>query len=94
MTAVEYFDLVDKSGRMMRSDKRGAIDGDLLPILRRIGAMPDAWPDTVSSFGSKFRLAAGLVRSLRSFADRLGRRWFQGAGAARVAFDSSASQFA
>ncbi len=86
MTAAEYFDLVDKSGRMMRSDKRGAIDADLAPILLRIGARPEGWLDTVSRFGSQFRLAAGLVSSLRDFADRLGRRWFQGASAARIAF--------
>jgi len=88
MTAAEYFDLVDKSGRMMRSDKRGAIDADLAPILLRIGAKPEGWLDTVSRFGSRFRLAAGLVSSLRGFADRLGRRWFQGAAAARAAFES------
>jgi putative transposase len=92
MTAAEYFDLVDKSGRMMRSDKRGAIDADLAPILLRIGARPDGWLDTVSRFGSRFRLAAGMVSSLRDFADRLGRRWFQGAGAARAAFGPSLSQ--
>ena len=86
MTPAEYFDLVDKSGRMVRLHKRGAIDADLEPILRRIGANPDAWFDTVSHFGSNFRLAAGLVSSLRNFADRLGRRWLQGAAMARTAF--------
>ena len=86
MTAAEYFDLVDKSGRMVRAHKRGAIDADLEPILRRIGANPDAWFDTVSHFGSNFRLAAGLVSSLRHYADRLGRRWLQGAAMARTAF--------
>jgi hypothetical protein len=94
ITAAEYFDLVDKSGRMARSDKRGAIDADLAPILLRIGANPDAWIDTVSRFGSKFRLAAGLVANLRNFADRLGRRWLQGAAAARTAFGSSTLQLA
>jgi hypothetical protein len=94
MTAVQYFDMVDKSGRMTRSDKRGAIDADLVPILQRIGANPDTWLETVSQFGSKFRLAAGLVASLRNFADRLGRRWFQGASAARTAFASSTPQLA
>jgi REP element-mobilizing transposase RayT len=88
MTPAEYFDLVDKSGRMVRSGKRGAIDADLAPILLRIGANPDAWFETVSGFGSKFRLAAGLASSLRHFAERLGRRWFQGSAMARTAFGS------
>jgi hypothetical protein len=91
MTTAEYLELVDKSGRLTRSDKRGAIDDDLAPILLRIGANPNAWLDTVSRFGSRFRLAAGLPSSLRSFAARLGRRWFQGAGAARAAFATGLS---
>jgi len=89
MAAAEYFDLVDKSGRMMRSDKRGAIDADLAPILQRIGANPDAWQETVTRFGSKFRLAAGPIENLRRFADQLGRRWLKGAAAARAAFVSA-----
>ena len=77
-----------------RSDKRGAIDADLAPMLLRIGANPDAWLATVSRFGSKFRLAAGLVSNLRTFADQLGRRWLQGAAMARAAFASSPPQLA
>jgi len=94
MTATEYFDLVDKSGRILRSDKRGAIASGLAPILLRIGANPEAWVDTVSHFGSKFRLAAGLVSSLRSFADQLGRRWLTGVAAARASFAVSPPQSA
>ena len=86
ITAVEYFDLVDRSGRILRSGKRGAIDSDLAPILLRIGANPDAWVDTISRFESRFRLAAGLVTSLRGFAGQLGRRWLAGVAAARIAF--------
>ena len=63
-------------------------------MLLRIGANPDAWLETVSRFGSKFRLAAGLVSNLRNFADQLGRRWLQGAAAARAAFASSPPQLA
>lgn len=94
MTTAEYIDLVDRSGRMMRPGKRGAIDPELEPILLRIGANPDAWLDTVSRFGPKFRLAAGLASSLRSFAERLGRRWFQGAATARIAFGPTRPQLA
>ena len=94
MTAVEYFDLVDKSGRLTRSDKRGAIDPELAPILLRIGANPDAWIETISRFGYKFRLAAGLLSNLRNFADQLGRRWLTGIAAARTAFAPSPPQLA
>jgi len=86
MTPTDYFDLVDKSGRILRSGTRGAIDPGLAPILLRISANPETWIDTVSRFGSKFRLAAGLLSSMRSFADQLGRRWLTGVAAARSSF--------
>ena len=94
MTGAEYLDLVDKSGRMIRLDKRGAIDADLRPILLRIGANPQAWTETISGFGEKFSLVAGLLCNLRNFAEQLGRRWFKGVSAARVAFASSPLQMA
>ena len=94
MTAAEYFDLVDRSGRMTRSDKRGAVDAELAPILLRIGANPDAWLETVTRFGSRFRIAAGLLANLRKFADQIGRRWLKGVAASRIAFASSTPQLA
>jgi len=94
MTTAEYFDLVDKSARVTRSDKRGAIDTDLAPILLRIGANPEAWLETITRFGSKFCLAAGLLANLRNFADQLGRRWLKGVASARAAFASSPPQLA
>lgn len=92
MTTVDYFNLVDKSARMMRLDKRGVIDADLMPIMRRLGANPEEWIETISQFGSRFRLAAGLLCNLRHFAGQLGRQWLQGTAAARAAFESSPLQ--
>jgi hypothetical protein len=94
MTTAEYLDLVDRSGRLTRSDKRGAIDADLAPILLRIGANPEAWAETITCFGSNFRLAAGRLSNLRSFADELGRRWLKGVATARAAFATSSPQLA
>jgi hypothetical protein len=88
----EYFDLVDTSGRILHPTKHAAINPDLSPILLRIGANPDAWPDTIAHFSSKFRRAAGLLSSLRNFADQLGRRWLTGVSAARKAFATSPLQ--
>jgi len=92
ITEDQYIDLVDQSGRILRSDKRGAIDADLAPILLRIGANPEAWIDTISRFESRFRLAAGLLSSLRNFADQIGRRWLSGLTSARAAFVATAKQ--
>jgi putative transposase len=88
MTLAQYVDLVDRSGRLIRANTRGAIDPHLAQILMRIGASPGEWTDTVSRFGSKFQIAAGLIANLRRFADRIGRRWVKGNGMARIAFAS------
>jgi REP element-mobilizing transposase RayT len=88
MTLAEYIDLVNRSARMTRPDKRGVIDAGILPILLRIGAKPEVWNETISHFGSRFCLAAGLLSNLRNFADHLGVRWLKGVAAARAAFAS------
>ena len=86
MTSLDYFDLVDRSARMMRLHKRGAMNVDLVPIMLRIGINLETWIDTISHFGSQFSLVAGLLFNLRSLADRLGKRWFKGVSSARAAF--------
>lgn len=89
MTAAEYFDLVDKSGREIRSGKRGAIAPDLAPILLRLGLKETAWVETISHFESKFYLASGLHSDLRNYAQQIGSRWLKGIGVARTVFASS-----
>ena len=86
MSEDEYINLVDRTGRLIRKNKRGAMDPDLEPILERIRANPKTWEDTVSHFEDKFRLVAGLFDNIRHFADRLGKKWFAGATSAQTAF--------
>jgi hypothetical protein len=86
MTETEYFDLVDRTGRLIRRGKRGAIGDDLGPIRRRMGIRPESWSDAVSEFEDKFGLAAGLLPNLREFAKRVGRQWVTGVHAAQASF--------
>jgi REP element-mobilizing transposase RayT len=88
MTLTEYFDLLDKSGRLIRSDKQGSIDSGLAPILLRIGARPESWLRTVSRFGYEFRIAAGRLPNMRNFADQMGQQWLKGIAMAHYAFAS------
>jgi putative transposase len=94
ITPAEYFYLVDGSARITRFDKQGAMDPNLMPILLRIGASPEKWPETISHFGSQFSLVAGLLSNLRNFADQLGKRWLKGFVAACAAFTSPQPQLA
>ena len=85
MREEEYFEVVDRSGRMVRSDKRGCIKEDLVPILERIGARHAGWLDTITKFGSRFGLVAGRQSHMREYACLLGKRWFVGTSAAAAA---------
>jgi len=50
----EYLELVDWTGRILRTDKRGAIDAELPPILERLSVAPNAWETLTSSFEDHF----------------------------------------
>jgi hypothetical protein len=82
----EYLQILDWTGRQVHRDKRGAIPGELAPILERLGVSADFWLDTVTNFGRWFHRAAGSASLLGSEAARAGKHWFQGVGRCRQAF--------
>ena len=86
MTLDEYLELLDWTGRQIRTGKRGAIPAALLPILDRLRINAEAWVDTIEQFGRKFRRAIGRVSSMAAFAGARGKYWFQGVSASRSAF--------
>ena len=55
---IDYLELVDWTGRILREDKRGAIDTTLPPILKRLSIEPRHWLFLTQHFESKFK---GLV---------------------------------
>ncbi len=56
------------------------------PHLERLRINGDSWIETVQRFGRWFKRVVGRRESLKTFAERTGRRWFQGQRAAAVAF--------
>lgn len=80
MSIVRYLELLDWTGRQLRSDKRGAIPTKIAPILVRLGIEPDRWLDLASQFGRLFKRAVGTPVSLACEAERRGQRWMQAPG--------------
>jgi len=74
----DYLQLVDITGRIIRSDKRGAIPPDLAPILQRLGVDEAHWVDNVQHFGRRFHRFVGRVERLKSLSHELGHRWLHG----------------
>ena len=77
----EYLQLLDWTGRQLRSDKRGTIPHQLVPILERLNLDATLWPTTVADFPRLFRFAAGRVEHLVREAERRGAAGFTGSAA-------------
>jgi hypothetical protein len=51
---VDYLELVDSTGRIIRPDKRGAIPDNLPPILERMGIDLETWLTSATEFESTY----------------------------------------
>jgi hypothetical protein len=73
MSLTKYLEMLDWTGRQLRSGKRGAIPSELAPILERLGLDADGWCDLVQKFGKLFKRAAVTAESLATEATRRGQ---------------------
>ena len=78
LSVEKYLELLDWSGRQVRSDKPGAIPNRLGPILDRLGINKTGWVETISSFNERFGLVVGSAKAVSEAAQRAGHRWFRG----------------
>ncbi len=81
-TQEDYFDLVDKTGRVIREDKRGFINAAAPSIIAQYGIDPDQWIDHVKNFGRRYSLCAGSGEKILEYAEIFNRRWAKGVVAA------------
>ena len=75
ITLDEYLTLVDTTGRIVRSDKRGAIPANLAPILDRLHINLDAWLSLMRSSGHFGLGSFGALASRAREALRRGAKW-------------------
>ena len=73
----KYLELLDWTGRQLRSGKRGTIPVELAPILERLGLDVVGWCELVQKFGKLFKRAAGAAESLSWEAARREQRYLQ-----------------
>ena len=69
---IDYIELIDWTGRIIREDKRGAIAENAPPILQRLEISPAHWIDLSTSFESRFKGIAGSVESVKRWCAQFG----------------------
>jgi hypothetical protein len=55
----EYLELVELTGRVIRDDKRGHIDSNIPPILKRLGIEAKNWMELTTKFEANFKDLVG-----------------------------------
>ena len=82
----EYLRLVDWTGRAIRNDNRGHIDGSLPPIIARLNIDPSAWEAAMQPRGNVFGRAMGRLNHLQLHAKALGQSWVRGLRKAQLLY--------
>jgi len=72
---LDYIELVDWSGRIIREDKRGAISSQRPRLLSTLGLDDDTWLSLASSFGKDYHGAVGSLEALAAYSSNTGKRW-------------------
>lgn len=75
---IDYLELVDWTGRVLREDKRGAISNQIPNLLSVLGLESNTWLELASHFGKDYHGAVGSLDELAEFASHTGRCWVSG----------------
>ena len=63
---IDYLELVDWTGRIIREDKRGAISDAAPPILQRLDISTKHWIELTTKFEQRFKGIAGSAQSIKT----------------------------
>ena len=61
---LDYFELVDTTGRLIAENKKGAIPSHLQPILERLKIKSDSWTETITNLSQSFAYFMGRPESI------------------------------
>ncbi len=75
---IDYLELVDWTGRVMRKGKRGAIPPQTPALLGVLGLDNETWFSLANDFGKTYHGAIGSLEELALFAEHTGKRWVSG----------------
>lgn len=70
----DYLELVDDTGLIIRSDKRGAISVNSAKLLARLNIPHDNWLKLTTEFGKLFHGPVGTLQALTDYCEHLEKR--------------------
>ncbi|MCG6201223.1 hypothetical protein [Psychromonas antarctica] len=73
---LDYLGLVDRSERIIRDGKRGAISMQHPQLLSKLGLDSETWISLASSFGKEYQGAVGFLEALAEFASHTGKHQY------------------
>lgn len=80
--SLDYLELVDWTGRIVRDDKRAAMNPERPALIQRLGIEAAVWQNAMQPSGNVFGRAIGGLDHLRVHAEKLGQSWIRGQGVA------------
>lgn len=87
----DYLELVEATGRVMRDDKRGYIQGETPALLDRLGINPERFIVTATRMLQQFGSAIGTPDHITALCAVRQARYLRGMGAARRLFSRHAA---
>ncbi|WP_343226085.1 hypothetical protein [Psychromonas sp. psych-6C06] len=75
---IDYLELVDWSGRILREGKRGVISEKTPALLGILGLDNEIWLKLANDFGKEYHGAVGSLEELALFAEHTGKQWISG----------------
>jgi len=75
---IDYLELVDWTGRVIRGDKSSAISAQIPSLLSTLGLDSETWLELACNFGKNYHGAVGSLDELALFAEHTGKRWISG----------------
>lgn len=72
---IDYFALVEWTGRCIRKDKRGAIPHHIQPLFKRFNVNEKDWLAVITDFNRHYISAAGSSTKMKQWALSTNKKW-------------------
>jgi hypothetical protein len=84
----DYLEFTDRTGRSVRSDKKGFIKPETPIILQQLRLDEQAWVETVQSFSTEFHSFSGPESKIKTLCQKQNKSWLKGIEFCHKLFDN------